>query len=285
MTTRQMLPLLLAILTTLFLLTGCGEDDPVSPRATGPTADQDAAEVVATELGADSGGLTDQMADLAAAVEGLDTAKSLPREGFAMADYDAVTGTWTITIERERGVPDGVPYAAISRVYTLRFLDADGQPQPYRIAAGDTARTVEFAIVSGTGEHRTRRLDQQLDELSGSFVVTDVHTDLLTVNGTYHRAASNVLEGRDFLRTHASVLDLTVTDAVVPLGSARDLSEAISGTLTGVYTAEITVQRGDAYAERSVERAFTVVFGDGQADISINGSGFIGNVGSGELIE
>ena len=154
---------LLALLAASLMLAGCGDDDPISPNDTYATADEDAAGVVATEIATDNGGMTDQIADLSSAVGGLDVDKALPGPRFQNAVYDETTGTWTLTVERERGDSEGTPYAAISRVYTLRFLYIGGQPQQYRIVGSDTARTVEFNIVSGTGTHRTRRFEHALD--------------------------------------------------------------------------------------------------------------------------
>jgi hypothetical protein len=241
--------------------------------------------VVAGDLAADGGGVIDQLADLSAAIGGLDAGKTLVHERFHEAVYDDQTGTWTITVARERGNPDGVPYAAISRVYTLRLLDAEGQPQQFRVVDGDTARTAEFAIVSGAGTHRTRRFEQNLDALAGSFLVTGVETDLLTVDGTWSRSASNRLEAPRFVRTHASTLDLELIDVVVPRQGGLDLSQVVSGLVEGSYVADITIERGDDYAERHVERTFTLVLGDGEAELTLGGQGYRCSLQTGELLD
>lgn len=275
---------LLALLASALLLSGCG-DDSVSPSATDVTADADAAGVIAADVATDNGGLTDQIADLSVAVGGLDAAKTLPAGMFHEATYDLLTGTWTITVERERGDPAGTPYAFISRVYTLRFLDAAGEPQRFRVVDGDTARTVEFDILSGVGTHRTLRLEQNLDALIASFTVTGVNTDLLTINGTYGRDASNRLETPRFVRTLTGALDLELIDVTVPCGAGHDFSQAVSGTVNGTYVADITVERGEDYLERHVDRSFTVVFGEGEAAIELNGRHYVGNLGTGDLAD
>ncbi len=288
MTTRPAKTSLLALLTLLaaaLLLAGCGNDDPVAPSASDVTADADAAGVIAADVATDNGGLTDQIADLTVAVGGLDAAKAVPDPRFQNATYDPASGTWTITVERERGDPEGVPYAHITREYTLRFLDAEGQPQPFRIVDGDTARTVEFAIVAGTGTHRTLRFEQNLDALAAAFVVTGVNTDLLTINGTYSRDASNRFETPRFTRTLAGAFDAELIDVTVPRGAGHDFSQAVSGTITGSYVADITVERGDDYLERHVDRTFTIVFGDGEATIALNGRHYVANVATGELAD
>ncbi len=277
----------LALLAFALVMAGCSkDDDPMSPTgSTSITPDTDTAEVVASDLGADDGGLTDQMADLATAVGGLNAAKDFVNDRFREANYDETTGTWTITVERERGNPDGVPYASISRLYTLRFLDAAGDPQQFRIVDGDTATTVDFDILSGSGVHRTRRVEQSLDSLEGSFVVTGVNTDWLTVNGTYARAATNHLETPRFSRTHAGQLGLELMDVVVPRGAGRDYSQAISGTVNGTYVADITIERGDDYLEQHIERTFSIVFGDGEGTLTMDGNLYHCRLSDGVLLD
>ncbi|MDO9693934.1 MAG: hypothetical protein Q7W56_04335 [Candidatus Latescibacteria bacterium] len=274
---------LLALLAASLMLAGCGDDDPISPNDTYATADEDAAGVVATEIATDNGGMTDQIADLSSAVGGLDVDKALPGPRFQNAVYDETTGTWTLTVERERGDSEGTPYAAISRVYTLRFLYIGGQPQQYRIVGSDTARTVEFNIVSGTGTHRTRRFEQNLDALSADFTVTGVNTNLLTINGTYSRDASNRFETPRFVRTLTGAFDAELIDVTVPRGAGHDFSQAVSGTLSGTYVADITVERGEDYVERHIDRSFTITFGAGEATINMNGQHYGAHMNNGEL--
>lgn len=280
--------LLLSLFAMLALLAGCS-DDTVAPEgvADPTTADKDAAEAVAADLGADDGGLTDQLEDLSLSVAGLTAAKTMPGmhpgNGFASREYDEATGTWTIVIDRERGDPEGVPYASIERTYTLQFLSELGEPMQFCVVDGDTAASAEFVIVSGTGLHRTRRLEQHLDELSGAFTVTDLNRELVTVNGSYHRAAGNSLETPRFARTLDGVLDMDVIDVVMPRGPRQNFAAAVSGTLEGSFVADITITRGDDYAEQHIEREFTIVLGDGEADMLMNGRSYRMNLNLGEL--
>jgi hypothetical protein len=276
---------LLALFALALMLAGCGSDDPASPADNDATANGDAAGIVAADVANDNGGMTDQVADLAVAVGGLEADKTLPAGRFHDAVYDALTGTWTLTVQRERGEPDGTPYAAITRVYTLRFLDAVGQPQQFRVVGGDTARTAEFDIVSGTGTHRTHRFEQNLDALSGAFVITHVNTDLLTVNGVYSRDASNRFETPRFVRTLTGEFDAELIDVTVPRGAGHDFSQAVSGTITGTYVADITVERGNDYFERHIDRSFTITFGAGEASIDLGGQHYSANLATGELAD
>lgn len=278
---------LMFTLLAAFALAGCS-DDTNTPEAIGiVSAEKDAAETIATDLGADDGGLVDQLTDAVSFAGGVDLSlKSADEcEGLREADYDAATGTWTITIVRERGDPESLPYASFTRVYTLRFLDEMGEPQEHYMVDGEAARTIEFAIVSGEGEHLTMRVEQELLELAGQFVITDAHTDVVTINGTYTRSGVNELETDRFERTHTSTLNLALIDVVAPRGVGRDLSEAVSGTVTGTYEATITVTRGDDYSEREIYREFNIELGDGEAQVFMNRDRYRVRLKTGELIE
>jgi hypothetical protein len=291
-TTR--LTILLAALALAALLGGCSDDDSstTAPATTDDlaTTDKDAAEAVAADVGLQSGGLADQIADLSWIMGEVGGAKSDPGDGSGHRPsgsfervYDEATGIWTISIERERGNPDGVPYAYIQREYTLRFLDEAGAPMQFRVVEGDTARTAEFEIVSGSGVHRTRRLEQQLTELGGSFLVTDVEQELVTINGTYHREAGHRLETPRFVRTLDGVLDLELTDVVAPFRWRLHHTDAVSGTIDGTFVADITIERGDDYVENHIERDFTIVFGDGEGEMVMGGRVYRLNLGDGAL--
>jgi hypothetical protein len=283
---NRKLTLLGLALLLAFALVGCSSDDPASPAATTEvTAVTDAAEAVAADLGDDNGGLVDQLSDAVAAVETLGAAKDMMDNPFSESVYDDVTGTWTITVDRERTSPSGNHSATIHRIYTMRFLDADGLPMMYRVVDGDTARTVEFDILEGTGSHVNRRLSRTLNSLEGSFVIEGVNTDMVTVNGTYARTATHHLETPVFSRTMDGALSLELIDVVLPRAARRNLDLAVSGTLTGTITATITVERGDEYLERTIDQSFTVILGDGEGALTMGGQQFRTNLCYGELID
>ncbi|MDZ7269720.1 MAG: hypothetical protein ONB48_20945 [candidate division KSB1 bacterium] len=273
-------------------LAACSNEDPLSSSAS-LSATEDAAESIASALGADNGGATDQVSDVIelAGSSGLQKPAEVLLGKYSVpgavasvdTSYDPLTGTWTLHLERERGNPNGVPYAAISRTYTYQFLNPNGQPQKYWKTGADTARTIIFKIIEGTGTHRTRRLSQQLTGLTGEFTATGVNTRLVTINGTYFRSAVDTITTRNAVRTLDHALRLTFTNVQGPRGSRLDLSRKISGTVSGTYTARVTFQRGAGYRETTINRTFTVVLGNGRADITIGGQRFAGNLTSGEL--
>jgi hypothetical protein len=288
--------ILLATLALALAMVGCGDDDSNATIPDAPdsptTVDKDAAEAVAADLAADSGGLNDQIADLSLTMAAIDAAKdglgdNDPHrpQGFVERVYDEATGTWTVTIERERGDPEGVPYALIQRHYTLRFLDEAGEPMQFRVVDGDTARTAEYEIVYGQGVHRNRRMEQTLTALTGSFLVTGVNTDMVTINGTYHREAGHHLETPRFSRTLDGVLDLELIDVVAPYHWRMHHQDAVSGTINGLFVADVTIERGDDYFENHIEREFTVIFGDGEGDLVMNGRTFCVRLADGALCD
>ncbi|MCB9090436.1 MAG: hypothetical protein H6628_19225 [Calditrichae bacterium] len=283
---RQLLALVLTL--AMLLLMGCNKDsmDPVADEPATLTASDDAAESLASNISEDTGGLTDQMADLLSLASNSGFAK-LGQEGDAEAisrEYDPITGTWTILIERERSNPAGTHSASIYREYNLQFLNAEGEPQQFWLTNGDTARTIQFDIVEGSGEHHTPRISHYLTGLSGSFTATNVNTDLITINGTYFRSGVDTLTTNNLQRTMDHSLDLTVTDLTGPRGiRPRNLSEALSGTISGTYHAFITWTRGEAYRETEINRTFTIVIGDGNTEIDLDGKRYSCNLQTGDI--
>jgi hypothetical protein len=287
------LTILMAAALALLGLAACSSDDPATPAAADlATAEKDAAATIAADLSSDQGGLLDQLGDAVLFAGGFDPALKFDREppadceGLRDAVYDSASGTWTITIDRERGDPEGVPYHAFSSVFTVRFLDADGDAQMHYLSEDSVAAsTIEYAILEGTGVHRTRRGERELLSLVASFVITDADSEFVTVNGTYARsAAANHVNPR-FERTHESTLQLELIDVVAPRGAGRDLAQAVSGTVTGTYDALITVTRGDDYLEREIHREFTITLGDGECLMDMNHHRYRARLHDGELIE
>lgn len=283
---RQLFVLVLTF--AMLLLVGCNKDslDPAADETATLTASDDAAESVAGNISEDTGGLTDQMGDLLSLAGNNGFAK-LGQDGDVeeiSREYDPITGTWTIIIERERSNPAGTHSASIYREYTLQFLNADGEPQQFWLTNGDTARTIQFDIVAGSGEHHTPRIDHYLTGLSGSFTATNVHTELITINGSYFRSGVDTLTTNRLQRTMDHSLDLTVTDLTGPRGiRPRNLSEALSGTISGTYHAFITWTRGEAYRETEINRSFTIVIGDGTAEIDLGGKRYRSNLQTGDI--
>ncbi|RPI02069.1 MAG: hypothetical protein EHM72_05080 [Calditrichaeota bacterium] len=290
MNSREVKQFVLVFVLTIALLSlifsGCSKDTSTSPTpSTSITANTDVAESVADAVGEQSGGVVDQMGDVFMLAKSIQLEKTTD-DGFLdhrEAIYDETTGTWTIVLQRERGVHGKAAYGYWNRTFTCQFLNIDGLPQKYYITHGDTARTINFNILAGDGYHKNVRLSHDLKELQGSFIATNVHTDWVTINGTYRRAAVDTLTTQNFTRISDHVLQLTITDLVGPRGSRNDLSQKISGTITGTFHAEIVFDGRRGYAESTVDKTINIVIDNGEAEIAFDGQRFMSNVQTGQI--
>jgi hypothetical protein len=239
---------MVATAMAVLVLAGCEKNDPASSNENSPIATEDAAESIASAVGSDNGGAMDQLADVAelASISGLHgqdgaVLGKLNEAADIDTSYDPGTGTWTVVISRERGNPDEPYYAAFSRTYMYQFLNKDGDPQKYWLVRNggqvDTAYTIKFNIVEGTGTHHTPHLSQQLKDLSGSFTATGTNTPLITVNGTYSRSAADTISTRNAVRTLDYTLSLNFIDIKIPRGNhGRQSNQRRSGNYTATAT-------------------------------------------------
>ncbi len=273
-----LVPALVAVIG--FLFAGCS-DNPVSPSSTA-TADGDVAMSLASAVGEDDGGVADQIGDLSEFLVPQPAGKIAVGDSISRT-WDPATYTWTIQMQHERGLQTGQYYAHVQRTYQLRYRDKLGNPMQYWTNGTDTAYTVLFDIVGGSGEHHNLRVSQRLTGLSGSWTATGVNTDTVTINGTYSRSAVDTITTAFATRTLEHTMSMNFVDLKGPRGSRLDLSQKLSGTVTGEYQAQIAFQRGNAYRERNVERNFTIVLGDGSASINVNGKHFMSNVRTGDI--
>lgn len=245
-------------------------------------------------MASESGGLLDQLNDVFAAADAPMLGEG-GRHGGGMgpmgpglpgtreAVYDEEDGRWTITIDRERGAPDGPYYATFQRVYTVQFLNPDGQPQQWYDTDGTLASTIHFVIVSGSGTHQTPHSEHMLSSLTGDFVGTNTDTDLITVNGTYARAGSGRVFTRGAERTIDYTMDVTLNDVVGPRGVRQNPCEAVSGTIEGTYHADITFTRGNLYEERTIDRDIFIELADCDGRLHVGGDRYEFNLRNGNL--
>ncbi len=284
---RAVMAVLLTLVLSIFV--ACNKDSGTEPDLSSGqiTPSSDAAESVASAIGEDTGGMVDQVGDVltAASTTGFQGLAKTDGSETVEAEYDSTTGVWTVSILRERGSPNGLHYAYIARTYTFQFLNAAGNPQKYWITDGDTAHTINFEIVSGEGRHKTPRLSHELKDLSGSFVATNTHTELVTINGTYMRAATDTVRTHNAERTLDYTLELQIINLTGPRAHRRDLSKKVSGQITGTYTAFVTFTRGDFYQERNIERTINIIIGGGEATVDVNGERYKADVATGEIMD
>jgi len=270
----------------LLFITACGKT--TAPNDTSnPTANRDAAEVIASDIAYQTGGTVDQIADvcLFATADGLNNMKSKYPDTYfnIQKTYNGSTGIWAIHIERERGTAGLIPYAFFARDYTLQYLNEADEFQQHYVVGADTARTIQFNVVQGTGRHITRRLSQQLNQLTAHWTVTNANQNIVTVNGDYSRAAVDTLTYWNRIRTSDHTLLLTIQDLTVPRGENPNIANAISGHITGHLHAEITFTNGTAYNESVIDRDIDITIGNGQGNIDINGTTYRSDISNGEL--
>lgn len=278
---------LLLIALGIFFFSAC-EKETTKADDQSYSVNQDVAESVSGTVGSNTGGAVDQIGDAIeiASMGGLhkstDAAELNEVEGIEKT-YDETTGVWTLHLQRERGNKTGKNYAQIERTYTYQFLNKLGQFQKFYITGQDTAYTINFNIVSGSGRHKTLRLSQKLLELTGSWTITNANLTNVTINGTYHRSATDTITTLKRIRTHLHSTDMTFIDVVAPRGSRWNMEDKISGTITGHYHAEVTWDGLRGYGEKTIDRDFTITFNNGEAIITVNGNVFTCDLGSGEM--
>ncbi len=274
----------LSVLTTFFValaFAGCDNANPVIEA--GVSSTEDAAVSIANALSLEGGGALDIVAAAAEVAADAQNAHGDDSGCIREGSYDETTFTWTRFIECERGRRDGLFYALFSRTGTFQFLDGD---MPVQFP--ESADAVNFDIVDGEGIRIAPGFTHELLDIGADLHVADIHGELLTVNGTYDRAATDTLYTRSSERTLIYELAMTLTDLQAPPGDRRHWREAVSGTIEGTFHAIITFTRGDSYSETEITKTFTIVFGDGDGDvrdalITVDGRTFRANVETGQV--
>lgn len=287
--------LILGAMILLGLFIGCQKDNPVN-TGDGITALDDAAASVASALG-NNGGAIDEIGDIVtiASASGLQNEDGAILGKYASDSsynsvtktYDSGTGWWTLTLSRQRVGDFG--YGNMNRTYQYQFLNSGGNFQQYWLTGADTAYSIHFKIVNGTGELHTRRLDHHLLSLSGEWMITGTNTNTITVNtynsGAYARAGSDTITTYNAVRTLNHTLTMTFTNVTGPRYSRLHLATKTSGTITGTYHADITFTRGSLYTERTIDKTFSITLGgDGYADIHCGGRRFHADLGLGIIM-
>ena len=273
MTARLFLPALALAL----ILSGCDATDTVD--VSDLTDLEDAAAVIAQSVSLDAGGVLSDASEAAKRFE----SDSGPAGCTTERDYDD-SGTWNVSVACERGNPDGRFYHTFAREATYRFLDADGQPQE----TPRGAQTLEHSILSGSGTHLTPRASAVLSSLTADYIVTRADSGMATVNGASDRAGIQTVYGRrEAQREVDYALSLELDDVTGPRARRADWRGAVSGTVTGVYTATITLTApGGETRTREVARDFTITFPNGgrRARIAMGGQTFDADPATGELL-
>ncbi len=246
----------------------------------------DAAVVVASALAIDAGGVLEDAAAAASLVAPADPARQPGDRPGCDRDraFDADAVQWTVTIDCERGTPDGRFYASFARTSTYQFFDDAGAAQRERVGAA----RVDYAVLSGTSRFQSPRGVHALTALAVDLSVSDLGADLVTVDGTYRRSVADTLRSRRGERTWVGTLDLALDGVRGPRSVTRRWRTAVEGTITGtlVGTRTRTPAGGPATAVE-VNQSFTVTFpteGGGRvAEIALGGRRYRADVDTGDI--
>jgi hypothetical protein len=267
----------------LLFSTGCEKNNVTATEGNVPEAgevsNEDVAISIAGMICENSGGVLDQVGDVSvlASAEGpgmLSRDADVQGVWDHTAVYDSSTQTWTIEIHREKGTPADSVYSRFERTFTLQILNKNGLPQQFWITQGDTAYSFDFNIIGGTGIHIRPHFHHELKSISGGWLGTGVNTDMITINGTYHRAAIDTLSGERGIRISDHGVDLSLNNITGPRGSRRDLFQKISGSITGLFTATVTIIKENVTIIREIEREINIQLGNGQMNIWVGNEQF-----------
>ena len=278
---------LLPLAALVLALAAC---DASAPDLELATADlDDAAVTLASAVALDAGGLLEDAAAsavLATSLSGTARTAAIDRPGCrADRTYDAATGAWTAVADCERGDPDGRFYVAFARTSTYRFLDGDGQSQETR----EGAVSAEHAVLSGSSTFRSPFGVHVLQSLTTHLTVSDLDAELVTIDGTVQRAATDTLRGPRGERTLAYELDATLDGIQGPRGLAKRWRRAVDGTITGTLRATLTRTLRDGETSLvEIDEAFTIEFpvtgsGDRVAEILLGGRRYRADIDTGEI--
>lgn len=279
---KQTYTFLSLFIVAALMFTGC-------EKATDATEDssvvmEDAAESISAAVGDESGGTTENLADVMIVSGGGSIGAASPvMDGadvvtFGPPVYDSVSGWWTVTVNRSKS--NNLVQRSITREYKYKFL-RNGTFQRNYIVGADTATSLKSWIVSGSGYFTGPRVSHALTQLKGAWTASNINKDTVTItlDSAYVRSGTDTITTRNTKRTHTSTLTITAVNVKAPrfrplLSTSwrNNFANAISGTISGRYVAAITFQNGDLYRERNVDREFTLTVGGGNGSLTIGGN-------------
>lgn len=274
------------LLASMLVVAGCADDSGVDSQADVVlTANKDISESVSAAIAEDNGGVVDLISDLAAiagGAESLSVAKKAPVGG-AFPEYDSATNTWQLHISRERGDTSTPFHASFTRTYRYQFFNQLGEPQKQWLVGGDTAYSMQFEIMEGSGQCHTLRYAQCVSAMNGSLMVTGINSDTVIINGTCARTGVDTLTSDQAVRRLQYQLTLAFANVRCLRGPSDDVPGQVSGDLSGNYTATVTFMSGHAYGETYLNRNMAIVMNNGEAAITIGSDTYVGDLITGEL--
>lgn len=262
-----------AIAILVLLLSGCNKDESLAPIVTEDDYTEEVAASVANLCSEYNGGIIDNAGDIFA-LSGdsgsLDKALDSEFNNTKTASYDSLSKIWTVVVAKSWVSPDGKTTANFTRTYSYQFLNKNGAPQKHWRVEDDTAYSIVFHILSGSGSSKGPKITHQLNAIQGSWTATNTNSDIITINGSYQRSAIDSIFHEDGTRISDHNVNMNLVNVTGPRGSRRDLSQKISGTLNGIYEADITIIRPNVTIEKEVEKQITITINNGELNINVD---------------
>ena len=262
-------------------ITGCKKSDTITDAGQTTTASDDAADAVdavSDALASNNGGAMDQVNDVFEIAGGTGVGGGAGVNMLAKSYSDSISlkfntsdTSWSLYIYRDKGIT-----AWWSRSYKHQFIGPSGKAQAARVGAV----LIKHQLLTGTGHFQTLRLIHDLTGISNNWTASINADTTVTINGTYSRAGrDSVILGTRKGTLMTNELSMTFTDVKGPRGLRRNRSAATSGTITGTYSATITVSGKAPY---TVTKTFTIILGGGNAAITIDGTKFTADLATGD---
>jgi hypothetical protein len=287
-------------IAALFIF-GCQKNNaPTQPTiTTSLSANEDAAESIASDVGEENGGMSDQASDVTtiASLTGFRDTVTLSADATTLdtvtvdTSYNPVAKTWTVAVTRShrRVIGSSTYYSFITRTYDYQYLTSDGDTLKYWIGINngkiDTARTLRVTIVNGSGYHKTNSISERLQSISGVWIVSLTNSDSVVISGSYSRTAIDTILTRSAKRTLTNTFTLTSLSLRFPRSAIRaNFFQKMTGSISGTFQATVNFISGQGYSDKTISDTFSAVFnGDGTCTITINGNNYTSNVQLGEL--
>jgi hypothetical protein len=264
-------PVLAATLVLLLVLTGC---DSTGPSSDAPEVSADeTAEMIAVTLAEENGGTADDVASADLYATNLQTgSKAISRSYSRDCSYSDADQLWSCDVSASR--TSNRIDASFSRSVEVQFLDASGQPQRNYTEDGETAASLVYTILDGSGSFESPRMStEHTIPASGndasSWTIDGPGSGVLTINGAGSRETSATRTGRRGSRVRSATLTSQVSDVLLERGSGIQ-----GGTIAGTYDAEIvlTNDAGEEFS-RSISVEYEATFSNDTVEITFTGGG------------
>ncbi len=252
---------------------------------------EDAVDVIAASIGENNGGALEQIGQIftyliedekkTRQIEMMDTTRQI--------QYDSTNSQWIIRIDRTANSSNDDCYAHIERTQTVQYLNQNNQAQKFRIncveSVCDTAAKIRYKILNGQGTLRNRRISTQLTNIIADWTITGCVTDTITINGSYSRQGIDTIRNAQSHKIVDYMLYMTLVDIKSPHERQTQVSDKISGVISGIAQIHVSFQRGETYRDSSFTQEFTIDLSNGQGNLTVIGRRFPLLLRSGERNE